>query len=168
MSENLRDTSVLHDAVTVKSDMLVRRWCEYVCRVCAFVEKTSLCPSNPSSGILFRPALTEARSLLLSAPRSDQRSKIPPAVITRRLDRKVWIRQLTRRVNIHERVCNRDHDDLIAESYDDSPCWFLICLHGMLFQSLVLSFSHVLPSNENQQEYFLYTFVCIFVVYIFP
>ncbi|TGZ52397.1 hypothetical protein DBV15_10684 [Temnothorax longispinosus] len=28
--------------------------------------KTSLCPSNPSSGILFRPALTEARSL---APR---------------------------------------------------------------------------------------------------
>jgi len=28
MTENLRDASVLHDTVTVKSDMPVRRWCE--------------------------------------------------------------------------------------------------------------------------------------------
>lgn len=69
-----------------------------------YTENTSSCPSDPSSGILFRPALTEARSLLAGAPRSDRRSKIPPAVITRRLDRGVRICQLTRRVNIHERV----------------------------------------------------------------
>lgn len=34
MLENLQDASVLHDAITVKSDMLVRRWCE-LCLSCA-------------------------------------------------------------------------------------------------------------------------------------
>lgn len=34
MSENLQDASVLHDAATVKSDILVRRWCE-LCLSCA-------------------------------------------------------------------------------------------------------------------------------------
>lgn len=34
MPENLRDASSLRDAITIKSDMLVRRWCE-LCLSCA-------------------------------------------------------------------------------------------------------------------------------------
>lgn len=81
--------------------------------------KTSSCPSNPSSGILFRPAQTEARSLLLGAPQQDWRLRIPFAVIKRRLNRKTRGPPADAPPKYLRTVCNRDQrDDLIAESCD--------------------------------------------------